>query len=88
MGGNPLNFTDPLGLNPVAGVMGGAGIGTAIFPGIGTAIGAGIGAGIGAAGGWYVLGPMLSEESDQASYPNNPENAPDKFRPIKGSGGK
>ena len=42
--GNPVGHRDPLGLNPLAGAIGGAEIGSAIFPGPGTIIGAGIGA--------------------------------------------
>ncbi|MEO7885185.1 MAG: RHS repeat-associated core domain-containing protein, partial [Polaromonas sp.] len=45
--GNPISYSDPYGLNPVAGAIGGAEIGTAIFPGVGTVIGGAIGAGIG-----------------------------------------
>jgi RHS repeat-associated protein len=41
--GNPLSYTDPLGLNPVAGAIEGAEIGSMIWPGPGTIIGAGVG---------------------------------------------
>ncbi|WP_368737411.1 RHS repeat-associated core domain-containing protein [Parazoarcus communis] len=43
VGGNPLSYTDPRGLNPVAGAIAGAEVGTAVFPGPGTIIGAGVG---------------------------------------------
>ncbi len=86
---SPLNYTDPLGLNPVAGAIGGAGIGTAIFPGVGTVIGGVVGAGVGAAAGWYILGPMLAKPPENAYDPNGPK-APgrpteaDGFKPPKG----
>ncbi|MFZ3285402.1 MAG: RHS repeat-associated core domain-containing protein, partial [Telluria sp.] len=61
VGGNPLRYTDPRGLNPVAGAIGGAEIGTAIWPGVGTVVGGVVGAGVGAWLGWKVVGPMLSD---------------------------
>jgi RHS repeat-associated protein len=44
--GNPASFVDPLGTNPLAGAIAGAGIGTAILPGIGTAVGIVVGTGV------------------------------------------
>ena len=84
---NPLNYADRNGLNPLAGAMGGAAAGSAFDP-VGTMVGGVIGAGAGAWIGWNVFGPMLSEEGDPVVYPDNPDDAPDKFRPIIGSRGK
>ncbi len=66
VGGNPLSYSDPLGLNPVGGAYAGAGIGSAFGP-VGTVVGGVIGAGIGAWLGWNVVGPML--QSDGSSRP-------------------
>ena len=57
MGGNPLSFVDPYGLNP--GAVAGAGIGSFFGP-IGTVVGGVVGFGAGAWLGWNVVGPMLS----------------------------
>jgi RHS repeat-associated protein len=66
VGGNPLSYTDPLGLNPVGGAYAGAGIGSVFGP-VGTVVGGVIGAGVGAWIGWNVIGPML--QSDGSSRP-------------------
>ena len=73
VGGNPLTFTDPHGLNPVAGGVLGAEVGTALFPGVGTVVGALVGAGIGAIIGWNVIGPMLAKPPENAYDPNGPK---------------
>ena len=70
--GNPLMYTDPLGLNPVAGAIGGAQIGTAIFPGVGTVIGGVVGAGLGVLAG-YGLDRMLAKPPENAHDPNGPK---------------
>ena len=45
--GNPIRYTDPLGLNPTAGAIAGAEIGTIIWPGVGTVVGGAVGFGAG-----------------------------------------
>lgn len=47
VGGNPIRYVDPLGLNPAAGALFGAEVGTVVFPGVGTVVGGIVGAGIG-----------------------------------------
>jgi RHS repeat-associated protein len=84
---NPLTYSDPNGLNPLAGAIGGATAGSAFGP-VGTVVGGVIGGSAGAWIGWNVFGPMLSEEGGPIVYPDNPDAAPDKFRPINGSRGK
>jgi RHS repeat-associated protein len=59
VGGNPLSYSDPLGLNP--GMAIGAGVGTFFGGPVGTVVGGAIGFGVGAAIGWYVTGPMLAK---------------------------
>ena len=66
VGGNPLRYTDPLGLNPVGGAYAGAGMGSVFGP-VGTVVGGVIGFGVGAWIGWNVIGPML--QSDGSSRP-------------------
>ena len=66
VGGNPLSYSDPYGLNPVAGAYAGAGAGSVFGP-VGTVVGGVIGAGVGAWIGWNVVGPML--QSDGSSRP-------------------
>lgn len=51
--GNPVSYTDSLGLNP--GTAAGATLGTLVLPGPGTAVGAIIGSTIGAAIGWWIM---------------------------------
>jgi RHS repeat-associated protein len=88
VGGNPLSYSDPLGLNPVGGAYAGAGMGSVFGP-VGTVVGGVIGAGIGAAIGWNVIGPMLAKPPENAYDPNGPK-APgrpteaDGFKPPKG----
>lgn len=60
VGGNPLNYSDPEGLNPVAGGVAGAGVGSAFGP-VGTVVGGLVGAGVGAWVGWNVVGPAVTE---------------------------
>ena len=88
VGGNPLSYTDPYGLNPVAGAYAGAGAGSVFGP-VGTVVGGVIGAGVGAWIGWNVVGPMLAQPPENAYDPNGPK-APgrpteaDGFKPPKG----
>lgn len=59
-GGDPVNFSDPMGLCPAcAFAEGGAYVGTLILPGPGTVIGAVLGGAVGVVGGHY-LGKWLS----------------------------
>lgn len=86
---NPLGYTDSDGLNPVAGALNGGRLGAAAGSPLGppgVVVGGLLGAGAGATLGWWLTGPMLSESEKQ--YPDNPDVAPENFRPIKGSGGK
>ena len=53
VGGNPLGYADPRGLNPGTAV--GAGIGSFVAPGLGTVIGAAIGTAIGVGIGWWII---------------------------------
>ena len=70
--GNPLGYTDPQGLNPLAGAWAGAGAGSAFGP-VGTVVGGLIGAGAGAWIGWNIVGPMLIKPPDNAYDPNGPK---------------
>jgi RHS repeat-associated protein len=70
--GNPLGYTDPQGLNPLAGAWAGAGAGSAFGP-VGTVVGGLIGAGTGAWIGWNIVGPMLIKPPDNAYDPNGPK---------------
>lgn len=63
--GNPTRYRDPRGLNPIAGAIGGAEIGTMVFPGPGTVIGAGIGL-----LGGYLLADQLSQLITQMNNSN------------------
>jgi len=58
VGGNPVSYTDPAGLNP--GAAAGAGIGSFFGP-IGTVVGGVVGFGAGAWLGWNVVGPAVTE---------------------------
>ena len=69
VGGNPISYIDPNGLNPLAGAYTGAGIGSAFGP-VGTVVGGVIGAGVGAWIGWNVVGPMFAKPPADASNPN------------------
>ncbi|WP_076999385.1 RHS repeat-associated core domain-containing protein [Variovorax sp. KK3] len=82
-----LKYTDPDGLNPLAGAISGAEIGSVFGP-PGLVAGGVIGAGVGAWVGWNVFGPILAEDGDPVVYPDNPDFAPDKFIPIYGTPGK
>ncbi|GAB2838318.1 hypothetical protein GCM10027277_01490 [Pseudoduganella ginsengisoli] len=63
--GKPLRYTDPHGTNPVAGLIEGAEIGTAILPGWGTVIGGAIGLGA----GWWVADKLNTAIANQAEPP-------------------
>ena len=67
VGGNPLQYTDPNGLNPVGGAVLGAEIGTAIFPGVGTVVGAGVG---------LIGGYLIADRLSNLIF-NRPKNPPD-----------
>jgi hypothetical protein len=69
---NPLMYADPDGLNPVAGAVGGAELGSVFGP-AGTVIGGVVGAGAGAWIGWNVTGPMLAKPPENAYDPNGPK---------------
>jgi RHS repeat-associated protein len=69
VGGNPISYIDPNGLNPGAAI--GAGIGTFFAGPVGTVVGGAIGFGVGAAIGWYVTGPMLSSGLPQGFWPGD-----------------
>lgn len=58
VGGNPLSYVDPRGLNP--GAAAGAGLGSFFGP-VGTVVGGAIGFGVGAWVGWNVVGPTITE---------------------------
>jgi RHS repeat-associated protein len=70
--GNPLNYTDPKGLNPLTGAWAGAGAGSAFGP-VGTVVGGIVGAGVGAWIGWNVVGPMWAKPPANAYDPNGPK---------------
>jgi RHS repeat-associated protein len=72
VGGNPLSYVDPNGLNPLAGAYGGAGVGSAFGP-VGTVVGGLVGAGVGAWLGWNVVGPMFAKPPADAHDPNGPK---------------
>jgi RHS repeat-associated protein len=82
VGGDPLRYVDPRGLNPAAGVWVGAGMGSAFGP-IGTIVGGVIGAGAGAWLGWNALGPMLAKPPENAYDPSGPK-APGKPTEVDG----
>ncbi|WP_162578390.1 RHS repeat-associated core domain-containing protein [Variovorax sp. PBS-H4] len=67
---NPLHYTDPDGLNPLAGAIGGAEIGAALGP-PGVVVGGIIGAGVGAAVGWWLTGPMLQDKTPNTGEPGS-----------------
>ncbi|MEB0011498.1 hypothetical protein QN379_04600 [Glaciimonas sp. Gout2] len=89
MGGNPVSYSDPFGLNPVAGAIGGAGVGSAFGP-VGTVVGGVAGAGVGAWVGWNVVGSMFNQNGpdDPIVYPENPTAAAEKFDRIPRSSGR
>jgi len=70
--GNPLSFSDPRGLNPVAGAYAGAGAGSVFGP-VGTVVGGVVGFGVGAWIGWNVIGPMWSKPPENAYDPTGPK---------------
>jgi RHS repeat-associated protein len=75
VGGDPISYIDPRGLNPVAGATAGAEIGTAILPGIGTVVGAVVGA----AGGYLIadqLGNLIYAKPGNESRPPTPRLVP------------
>ncbi len=69
VGGNPMSWIDPDGLNPAAGALGGTELGTLVFPGPGSLIGGAIGLGIGIWVTDQVIGMMNKD---------GPESNPDK----------
>jgi RHS repeat-associated protein len=86
--GSPLRFSDPLGLNPVAGAVTGAQVGSAFGP-VGTVVGGIAGASVGAWVGWNVVGPMFNEKTDDpVVYPDNPDEAEKRFRNLRGTRGQ
>jgi RHS repeat-associated protein len=75
VGGNPLSYKDPLGLNPAAGALTGAEIGSFAGP-VGTVIGGLIGAGV----GWWIadkIGNAIFNEGKDG--PSVPIDLPDKI---------
>ena len=73
VGGNPVSCSDPFGLNPVAGAIGGAGIGSAFGPVVGGVVGTGVSA-------WFgrnVVGPIINQNGsgDPIVYPEIPTAA-------------
>ena len=83
VGGNPLSYTDPKGLNPVAGAMTGAGAGSAFGP-VGTVVGGLIGAGVGAWIGWNVVGPMFRDKTPNTGEPGSWHTNPGDGKPGSG----
>lgn len=74
VGGNPVNYIDPYGLNP--GTVAGAWTGTAIGgPGLGTVIGAAVGTGVVAGAGWWA---MHNNKPPKNAYDPNGPKAPGK----------
>ena len=72
VGGNPISFVDPYGLNP--GAVAGAGIGSFFGP-VGTVVGGVIGFGAGAWLGWNVVRPMLSNGLPPGFWPGDKGSA-------------
>ncbi|MGE4239492.1 RHS repeat-associated core domain-containing protein [Ramlibacter sp.] len=71
---NPIMFTDPNGLNPVAGALNGGRFGAAagsVFGPVGAVAGGILGASAGAAMGWLVTGPMLQEKTPNSGTPGS-----------------
>ena len=84
---DPVNFVDPDGLSPTAA---GAIAGGAVGGPPGAVAGAVIGTITGAVIGQAVWDNWFANEGDNdpVVYPENPENAPEKFLPKKGRKGK
>lgn len=82
-GVNPLSYTDPNGLNPVAGAMTGAAAGSALGP-VGSVAGGLVGAGVGAWIGWSVLGPIFRDKTPAAGEPGSWHNNPGDGKPGNG----
>ncbi|MEB0011496.1 RHS repeat-associated core domain-containing protein [Glaciimonas sp. Gout2] len=92
VGGNPVSYSDPFGLNPATAI--GAGIGTAIFPGPGTVVGAVVGTGVGVGLGYWVNSVLQQNKlppgaidaipgSKEWGRRNGVDNAVDIFHEIK-----
>ena len=83
VGGNPVSYVDPEGLNPAAGAYTGAAIGSSFGP-VGTAVGAGLGFATGTWLGWNLVGPMLAnsladeaqKDLDNQNYHNTCDKPP------------
>ena len=76
MGGNPVVYRDPLGLNPYAGAIGGAEIGSFAGP-----VGTVVGAIIGGVGGYLIadkLGNLIFAKPPENAYDPNGPKAPGK----------
>ena len=65
MDGNPLSYSDPLGLNPVGRAYAGAGV-VSVFGLVGIVVGGVVGAGIGAAIGWDDIGSILTKSGNES----------------------
>jgi RHS repeat-associated protein len=70
--GDPLRYVDPNGLNPLAGAITGAEVGSILGP-PGAVVGGVLGAGMGAWLGWQVVGPMLVKPPENAYDPVGPK---------------
>lgn len=78
VGGNPLSYSDPRGMNPIAGAIEGAEIGTVLLPGWGTVIGAGVGL-----IGGYIIADQVSNVILAAPKPGSkPDGCPVGTIPI------
>ncbi|WP_422015298.1 glycine zipper domain-containing protein [Roseateles sp.] len=77
VGGNPLKYVDRTGLNPAAGAVLGAEIGTAVFPGVGTIVGAGLGI-----LGGYLIADKLTNVLLASKPGSKPKNCPAGTIPI------
>lgn len=69
VGGNPISFVDPFGLNPGTAI--GGGIGSFIFPGVGTAVGAAIGTAVGFGVGAMIANKLNDGDGKTCPAPSN-----------------
>lgn len=74
VGGNPVSYVDPKGLNPLTGAATatGAELGTMVFPGPGTVIGAGLG---------FLGGYLIADQLGNLIFAKPPDNAYDPYGP-------